>query len=112
LTTLPFPARLGLVIARAAVLIGVAVLICVPALTRVGQKLETASHTLSFSRNIECPPKKVTVSPAPAAVPAAPIDIAGLAPVARFAPLLAVQPYVPIVAAPRQLRAPPSVLLS
>jgi hypothetical protein len=100
------------VFARAAVLIGVAVLICVPALTRIGQKLETASHTISFSRNIECPPKKVTVSKAPAAVPPASIDSADVAPVAKFAPISAAQPYVPIVAAPRQLRAPPSVLLS
>ena len=63
---MPSPASdrsVGTLFARLCVLVGVLVLICVPGLTRMGQRLETASRAPSFARNIECPPKKVTVAP-------------------------------------------------
>lgn len=94
-------------------LFGIVVLVCVPGLTRVGQKLETASHTPSFSRNIDCPPKKVTVAPVESAAPAAPVRALETAPVARLAPPPdATRPRSPFLATPRPLRAPPFRLLA
>jgi hypothetical protein len=88
------------------------VLVCVPALTRIGQRLEPVSHGVSFSKNIEGPPKKVTVAPLFAVV--SPMRLKAFAPV----------PALPMVAAPDAmrprsldrsspppLRAPPSALL-
>jgi hypothetical protein len=102
---LDFPAR------RVVVLLGVLVLVCVPALTRVGQKLETASHAPSFSKNVDCPPKKVTL--AATFVVALPIARKALAAVriTRFAPPLdaALNPS-PFLSIPPPLRAPPSAI--
>lgn len=104
--------RLGLLLARAAVLIGVTVLVCVPAMTRVGQRLETASHAPSFAKNSDCPPKKVTVAPVPVASPAPllvfePVSVVALAP-----SIGALRPRSPFLVVPRPLRAPPSALLA
>ena len=84
-------------------------LLCVPALTRITQKLEPKSHTPSFSKNIDCPPKKVTVAPAVAI--ASPIPLNGFETIrpARLALLPdLIRPPSPTASAPRPLRAPPS----
>jgi hypothetical protein len=105
--------RHALPLARAAVLLGVVVLICVPALTRAGQRFQIASQAPSFAKNIDCPPRKVTVAPAPAVVSPAllgrcePVRIAGLAP-----PIAAARPRSPFLSTPSPLRAPPSTLLA
>ena len=105
--------RLRLLLARTAVLFGILVLVCVPGLTRMGQKLETASHAPSFAKNIDCPPKKVTVTPASAVSPASslamfdPLPLAALLP--SRAPLL---PRSALLVIPRPLRAPPSAPLA
>jgi hypothetical protein len=95
------------------VLIGVLVLICVPGLTRIGQKLETASLAPSFAKNIDCPPKKVTVA---GVIPvAAPVQIKtfDLVQVARLASVPdATRPRSPQLFGPRPLRAPPVALLA
>jgi hypothetical protein len=103
----------GPLLARAVVLFGVLVLICVPGLTRISQRLETASHAPSFAKNIDCPPKKVTVAWSTAG--ASPVMLAtfDLVPVARFASV----PDAPLPRAsqlfgPRPLRAPPLALLA
>ena len=70
-------------------LLAVLVLVCVPGLTRMSQKLETASHAPSFAKNIDCPPKKVTVTPATAVaspVPLANFDLVPLHAVPRLFP--------------------------
>ena len=104
--------RFGLCLARAAAVLGVVVLICVPALTRVGQKLETASHAPSFSRNIDCPPKKVTVTPA-LAIASVSLNTLELVPCATLAsPQAETVPRSPQFTPPAPLRAPPSALLS
>ena len=109
---LPFVDRCGILAARVATLIGVVILICVPALTRVGQKLETSSLAPSF-RNVDCPPKKVTVTPAQAILAATAIPLFETAPLARFVPLAApVTPRTLFLVVPRPLRAPPSAPLS
>jgi len=103
----------GHLLARIAVLCGVLVLVCVPGLTRIGQKLETASHAPSFAKNIDCPPKKVTVTPATAV--ASPVSLATLDPVplVRFAVAPdAALPQPPYLFGPRPLRAPPAAFLS
>lgn len=105
--------RTGLILARAAALIGVLVLICVPALTRIGQKLETASRAPSFSRNIECPPKKVAVAPAQAILAATAADFFEAAPLVCLIPAATTAPPPSLFRAPAQpLRAPPSAFLS
>ena len=104
--------RFGFLLARAAVLLGVVVLICVPALTRTGQKLETSSHAPSFAKNIDCPPKKVVVAPLPAASPAPLVTFVAVSVVARLPVRDARLPRSPLLAAPRPLRAPPSTLLA
>jgi hypothetical protein len=88
-------------------------LLCVPALTRITQKLEPESHTPSFSKNIDCPPKKVTVAPAVAI--ATPIPLNGFETIrpARLALLPdLIPPPSPTASAPRPLRAPPSISLA
>jgi hypothetical protein len=90
-------------------LLCVCVLLFVPALTRITQKLEPVSHSPSFSKNIDCPPKKVTVAPVFAI--ASPIPLKGFETVrvARLVPPPpATLPPSPICSAPRPLRAPPS----
>jgi len=112
LTNLVTTRRLGLLFARVAVLIGVVVLICVPALTRAGQRLETASHTPSFSKNIDCPPKKVTAAPQPVATPT-PLATFDVVRIAAAPPSPdALLPHSPFLVTPRPLRAPPSALRS
>jgi hypothetical protein len=86
----------------------VLVLICVPGLTRMGQKLETASRAPSFAKNIDCPPKKVTVAAATAV--ASPVSLAtlDLVPPVRFASVPdTTLPHSPHLFGPRPLRAPP-----
>jgi hypothetical protein len=99
---------LRLLRARAAVLLGIVVLVCVPGLTRIGQKLETASHTPSFAKNIDCPPKKITIAPAQSvASPALPrtFDVVVIA--QAVPPPDAALPPPPSCAL-QPLRAPPS----
>jgi hypothetical protein len=99
-------------LARAAVVIGVLVLICVPALTRAGQKLETSSRAPRF-RNIDCPPKKIAVTVVQAVASTAPSEAVQVQPAASFAPVSNVTPTPPpYLATPGPLRAPPSALLS
>jgi hypothetical protein len=94
-------------------LLAVLVLVCVPGLTRMSQKLETASHVPSFAKNIDCPPKKVTVSPAPAVVSPAPLTVFHLVPVAASAPALDEGlPHSLRFFGPRPLRAPPLTLVA
>jgi hypothetical protein len=101
--------RFRLALARAAVLLSVVVLICVPTLTRMGQRLETATHAPSF-RNIDCPPKKISVAPVPMFSPATLRD-AQTVRVAVFSPApVAPLPRSPFLCTPRPLRAPPSSL--
>jgi hypothetical protein len=106
---LRFPPGLRLLRARAAVLLGIVVLVCVPGLTRIGQKLETASHAPSFAKNIDCPPKKITIAPVQSASsPALPrtFDVAAIAR-AVPPPDAALPPPSPVRAL-QPLRAPPS----
>ena len=104
--------RLRLLLARAAVLLGIVVLVCVPALTRIGQKLETASHAPSFAKNIDCPPKKVTLGPALLASPAPLATFEALPIVALLPSRDPLRPHSPYLVVPRPLRAPPSALLA
>jgi|KBSMisStaDraftv2_1062788.scaffolds.fasta_scaffold795918_1 hypothetical protein len=99
-------------LARASVLLAVVVLVCVPGFTRIGQRLETTSHTPSFAKNIDCPPKRMTV--APAAPVATPIPVAlDLVVIAEPMPAPdATLPRSPDLFGPRPLRAPPLALLS
>jgi hypothetical protein len=103
----------GILLVRAAVFFGVLVLICVPGLTRVSQRLETTSHAPSFAKNIDCPPKKVTVAPSTAVASPVPLATFDLVPMARFASV----PDAPLprssqLFGPRPLRAPPLALLA
>lgn len=109
----PLPIRrFGRHLARAAVLLGIVVLVCVPGLTRIGQKLETASHAPSFAKNVDCPPKKVTVVPAAVVSPATVATLAA-PPLAVPAPPYDPQlPRSPFLAIRPPLRAPPSALLT
>lgn len=100
-------------LARACTLLAVLVLVCVPGLTRIGQKLETASRAPSFAKNIDCPPRKVTVLPAPAVVSPVPLTVLHLVPVAASAP--APDEGLPNSLqffGPRPLRAPPLTLVA
>jgi hypothetical protein len=105
------PARsYGHLLARAYVLLAVLVLVCVPGLTRMSQRLETASHAPSFAKNIDCPPKKVTVAPTTAV--ATPVALTfDLVFVVRpaFSPDTTL-PRSPDLFVPRPLRAPPVTL--
>jgi hypothetical protein len=103
--------RFGFLFARAAVLLGIVVLICVPAVTRAGQRLETASHTPSFAKNVDCPPKKV-IAPLPVASPAPLLTCVAVPVVALVPSRDARLPRSPFLTAPRPLRAPPSTLLA
>jgi ABC-type spermidine/putrescine transport system permease subunit II len=104
--------RFELVLARAAVLLSVVLLVCVPTLTRMGQRLETATHAPSF-RNIDGPPKKVLVAPALAVT--LPIALPGIESVRIVAwthPAQAPLSPSPFLSTPTPLRAPPSALLA
>ena len=99
-------------LAPAAVVLGI-VLVCVPGLTRIGQKLETSSHAPSFAKNIDCPPKKVTVAPVLATASAMPARSFEIVPQPQLAPLHELPlPRSPYLSAPRPLRAPPSARLA
>ena len=98
---------------RFAAALAILVLVCVPALTRAGQKLETASHAPSFSKNIDCPPKKVTFAPVLAVV--LPVAVKTLDQIPVPAPVpqpLVALPRSPHLGPPLPLRAPPSLLLT
>lgn len=100
-------------LARVSVLFGVLVLVCVPGLTRMSQKLETASHTPSFAKNIDCPPKKVTVAPAAAVASPVPLATFDVVRPVRFVPRpAAALPAAPHLVGPRPLRAPPLARLA
>lgn len=89
------------------------VLVCVPALTRIGQRLEPVSHGVSFSKNIDCPPKKVTVAPLFAV--ASPMRLKAFAPVPAISVAAApdvTRPRSLDRSAPPPLRAPPAALLA
>jgi hypothetical protein len=94
---------------RAAIVLGIVVLVCVPGLTRIGQKLETASHAPSFAKNIDCPPKKITIAPVQSTnSPALPRTF-DLVVIARaLPPPDAALPPPPPSRALQPLRAPPS----
>ena len=101
--------RLRLLLARAAVLFGVMVLVCVPGLTRIGQRLETASHAPSFAKNIDCPPKKITIAPVQSAgSPALPRTFVVVVIALAVPPSDAALPPPPPLRALQPLRAPPS----
>jgi hypothetical protein len=102
--------RARLLCLPAAVVVGIVVLVCVPGLTRMGQKLETASHAPSFAKNIDCPPKRVTIVPVVAVASPAQLQSVDIAPVARFAPASdPTLPRSPYLSSPHSLRAPPAV---
>jgi hypothetical protein len=98
------------------VLLYIVVLLCVPALTRIGQKLQPVtpiSSAPSFAKNIDCPPKKVTVAPLFAFTAAVLLKNAEVVRVARLAPTPdPALPPTPTVFAPCPLRAPPSSILA
>jgi hypothetical protein len=102
-------------IARAAILFCALVLVCVPALTRMGQRLETASHAPSFAKNVDCPPKKVVVVEPVGAIGASSLarKALELVPPVRVAAALSDEtlPSSPHTTAPVPLRAPPSAVL-
>jgi hypothetical protein len=98
---------------RLAAAFAILVLVCVPALTRAGQKLETASHAPSFSKNIDCPPKKVVVAHVLVVASPAALKTFDVVPVARPLSLRATAvPPSPRLGPPLPLRAPPSLLLA
>lgn len=105
--------RGGRFVTRLGAALCVCSLLCVPALTRITQKLDPESHTPSFSKNIDCPPKKVTVAPVVAIASPIPLDgFETLRP--TWLALLPDQipPPSPTASAPRPLRAPPSISLA
>jgi hypothetical protein len=105
--------RLACWLARIAAFTAIVVLVCVPALTRIGQRLEVVSHGSSFSKNIDCPPKKVTIAPLFALASPVPATTDAPIPVARLATRLDVtRPPSLERSAPPPLRAPPSALLA
>jgi hypothetical protein len=109
--TLRFP-RLRLALARAAVLLSLVALVWVPTAARMGQKLETATHAPSF-RNIDCPPKKISVAPVASVVSPATLRDAQTVRVAAFSPApVAAPPRSPFLFTPRPLRAPPYSLFA
>jgi len=104
--------RFTLALARAAVLLSVAVFVCVPTLARMGQRLATATHAPSF-RNIDSPPKKLTIAPAAAVVSPAPLEGIETARIATCQPAPFAPPAPsPFLSTPAPLRAPPSRLFS
>lgn len=109
------PARkrsFGRLLGRLSVLFGVVVLVCVPGLTRMGQRLETASRTPSLAKNVDCPPKKVTIAPSPVAspVPVFTCEVVRIGCVVLSRTVLL--PRSPFLAVPRPLRAPPTTALA
>jgi hypothetical protein len=99
--------------ARATTLLFVGVLLCVPGLTRVGQRIATSqAPTLSFSKSTECPPKRIDgVRVADVRADFFADDAPPCTAAARWTPAVHV-PLSPAVFCPRPLRAPPSTSLS
>jgi hypothetical protein len=90
----------------------VIVLVCVPGLTRIGQRLETTSHTPSFAKNIDCPPKRITIAPAAPVTTPVPVAL-DLVVIAKLVPAPdATLSRSPDLFGPRPLRAPPLALLA
>jgi hypothetical protein len=96
---------------RAAALLFIIVLVCVPGLTRIGQKLQSVtpiSSAPSFAKNIDCPPKKLTITPVAAIQSPTLVTMAEAARVECAAPCAdASLPPAPSAFAPHPLRAPP-----
>ena len=104
--------RFGLFVARAAVLLSVVVFVCVPTLARMGQRLATSTHAPSF-RNIDSPPKKLTIAPEAAVISPIPLEGIEIVRVATFQPRPSAPPSPsPLRSTPPPLRAPPSVLFT
>lgn len=104
--------RFGLFVARAAVLLSVGVFVCVPTLARMGQRLATSSHAPSF-RNIDSPPKKLTIAPAAAVISPVPLKGVETVRIATVQPPLSAPPTLsPLLSTPVPLRAPPAALLA
>jgi hypothetical protein len=77
----------------------------------MGQRLATSTQAPSF-RNIDSPPKKLTIAPA-AAVTSPPLKDTETVRVATFsAELVAPLARSPFLYTPRPLRAPPSLLFA
>ena len=100
--------------ARAGTLFFVGVLLCVPGLTRVGQRVNTSQGpTLSFSKSTDFPPKKITIEHVRLIVSWADLICAETTRVWVFVrPVDATPPPAFTGSAPRPLRAPPSARLS
>ena len=104
--------RFTLALARAAVLLSVVVFVCVPTLARMGQRLATSTHAPSF-RNIDSPPKKLTLAPAAAMTSPIPLEGIETVKIATFRPTPSAPPTLsPFLSTPTPLRAPPSALLA
>lgn len=104
--------RFKLALTRAAVLLGVVVFVSVPTLTRVGQRLATSTSAPSF-RNIDCPPKKLTIASAVVAISLHPLKDTQTVRVATFTPAaVALLRRLPLLSTPRPLRAPPSLFFA
>jgi hypothetical protein len=86
----------------------IAVLICVPALTRAHQPLESAKIDASFSfrKSIDNPPEKIA-PPALMAVSISIVLMAGLAPCYRQASIVTVPAHAIEEAGPDSPRGPP-----
>ena len=102
---------LGRLLVRSGIILLAGVLLCVPALTRITQHLESRqlSTTPSFGKNVDCPPKKATVAPLHAVT--SPTVVKGLETVRIARPVrspAATPPPSSILFAPQPLRAPPS----
>jgi hypothetical protein len=108
--------HLGRLPARLAALTFICVLICVPALTRIGQKLQPISpisQAPSFAKNIDCPPKKVTIAPIVTIASVVLLEKDETVPAVHLAPAPdACVPHPPTTSAPIPLRAPPAILFA
>ena len=106
---------LGRLFVRCGIILIAAVLLCVPALTRITQHLESTkpSTAPSFGKDIECPPKKALVAP--------PLAMTSLTVLKGFETVRLVRSVTspdatpqppPVFFAPRPLRAPPATFLA
>ncbi len=97
-------------LARITTLLFIGVLLCVPGLTRVSQRISTSpAPRLSFSKSTECPPKKMAVTRTALETSGTFLYEGALAATTsrRWLPDVAV-PISPTVFSPRPLRAPPA----
>ncbi len=99
---------------RAATILFVGALLCVPGLTRVGQHITTSqAPTLSFSKSTDFPPKKIAIEHVRLIVSLTELMCVETAPVRTFArPADATAPPAFTGSTPRPLRAPPSARLA